>query len=55
MICGKDLSVLIGLYTETKKQASCIDVFSSNTAACFLLININIKEISAIEAELGFL
>lgn len=50
MICGYDLSVLNGLYTETKKQASCIDVFSSDTAACFLLINININGISAMEA-----
>ena len=37
MICGYDPFVLNGLYAEAKKQASCIDVLSSDTAACFLL------------------
>jgi len=46
MICGYDPFVLNGLYAETKKQASCIDVLSSDTAACFYYI----KEISATEA-----
>ena len=32
-----DPCVLNGLYAETKKQATCIDVLSSDTVACFLL------------------
>lgn len=46
MICRYVSFVLNGLYAETKKQASCIDVLSSDTAACFYYI----KEISATEA-----
>ena len=37
MICGYVSFVLNGLYAETKKQASCIDVLSSDTAACFII------------------
>lgn len=46
MICGYVSFVLNGLYAETKKQTSCIDVLSSDTAVCFYYI----KEISATEA-----
>lgn len=50
MICGYDPFVLNGLYAETKKQTSCIDVFHRIQLPVFYYI----KEISAIEAESGF-
>ena len=56
MICGYDplawslCSERTGLYVETKKQASCIDVFHRIQLPVFYYI----KEISAIEAGSGF-
>ena len=45
MICGYDplarslCSERTGLYAETKNRSACIDVLSSDTAACFFIIS----------------